>query len=136
MGRCMSVDLDVGVVSAADPANVPAAAGGDANVADLAYSVTYKKSPVSLKAECYWFWRGFSRNVYNNSKAPEVAPVKVAATELELEASSSSDDLPQTGCFAEGQGADDLPSIGSVPHESGTCRRCCFFPKGRCANGT
>merc|ERR1719420_2454048 len=28
-----------------------------------------------------------------------------------------------------------LPSIGSAGHGAGTCRRCCFFPKGRCMNG-
>lgn len=29
----------------------------------------------------------------------------------------------------------DLPSIGSAMHASGECRRCNFFPKGRCQNG-
>mmetsp|Transcript_4793 Transcript_4793/g.11219 ORF Transcript_4793/g.11219 Transcript_4793/m.11219 type:complete len:310 (+) Transcript_4793:98-1027(+) len=28
-----------------------------------------------------------------------------------------------------------LPSVGSAGHAEGTCRRCCFFPKGRCNNG-
>lgn len=28
-----------------------------------------------------------------------------------------------------------LPSIGSAEHAAGTCRRCNFFPKGRCQNG-
>jgi len=28
----------------------------------------------------------------------------------------------------------ELPSIGSVEHESGTCKRCNFFAKGRCQN--
>jgi hypothetical protein len=28
-----------------------------------------------------------------------------------------------------------LPSIGSADHVAGTCRRCNFFPKGRCQNG-
>lgn len=27
------------------------------------------------------------------------------------------------------------PSIGSEGHASGECKRCCFFPRGRCANG-
>jgi len=27
------------------------------------------------------------------------------------------------------------PSLGSAGHSTGTCRRCCFFPRGRCANG-
>jgi len=38
------------------------------------------------------------------------------------------------------QGADDalpqdLPSVGSTLHAAGECRRCNFFPKGRCQNG-
>eukprot|EP00933_Yihiella_yeosuensis_P043380 TRINITY_DN38148_c0_g1_i1.p1 TRINITY_DN38148_c0_g1~~TRINITY_DN38148_c0_g1_i1.p1 ORF type:complete len:690 (-),score=188.04 TRINITY_DN38148_c0_g1_i1:442-2511(-) len=28
-----------------------------------------------------------------------------------------------------------LPSIGSAEHRAGTCKRCNFFPKGRCQNG-
>lgn len=28
-----------------------------------------------------------------------------------------------------------LPSIGSAGHADGTCKRCAFFPKGRCKNG-
>merc|ERR1719478_449236 len=30
---------------------------------------------------------------------------------------------------------DELPSLGSANHGDGTCKRCCFFPKGRCQNG-
>jgi len=30
---------------------------------------------------------------------------------------------------------DSLPSKGSVGHASGTCKRCCFFPRGRCMSG-
>jgi hypothetical protein len=29
----------------------------------------------------------------------------------------------------------NLPSIGSAGHAFGTCKRCCFHPKGRCVNG-
>mmetsp|Transcript_81697 Transcript_81697/g.243590 ORF Transcript_81697/g.243590 Transcript_81697/m.243590 type:complete len:440 (-) Transcript_81697:178-1497(-) len=29
----------------------------------------------------------------------------------------------------------ELPSIGSAKHHEGACKRCCFFPKGRCLNG-
>lgn len=29
----------------------------------------------------------------------------------------------------------DLPSIGSSGHATGECKRCAFFPKGRCLNG-
>jgi len=27
------------------------------------------------------------------------------------------------------------PSVGSAGHAAGVCKRCCFFPRGRCANG-
>jgi hypothetical protein len=27
------------------------------------------------------------------------------------------------------------PSMGSEAHNSGQCKRCCFFPRGRCTNG-
>lgn len=27
------------------------------------------------------------------------------------------------------------PSLGSANHVTGACKRCCFFPRGRCANG-
>jgi len=27
------------------------------------------------------------------------------------------------------------PSMGSEAHAQGTCKRCCFFPRGRCTNG-
>jgi len=30
---------------------------------------------------------------------------------------------------------DDLPSIGSAQHATGECKRCNFYPKGRCQNG-
>jgi len=30
---------------------------------------------------------------------------------------------------------ESVPSIGSYAHLSGQCSRCCFHPKGRCANG-
>eukprot|EP00933_Yihiella_yeosuensis_P025394 TRINITY_DN19723_c0_g1_i1.p1 TRINITY_DN19723_c0_g1~~TRINITY_DN19723_c0_g1_i1.p1 ORF type:complete len:242 (-),score=40.17 TRINITY_DN19723_c0_g1_i1:24-749(-) len=32
-------------------------------------------------------------------------------------------------------GPDGLPSLGSVGHAQGDCKRCCFHPKGRCSNG-
>jgi len=29
-----------------------------------------------------------------------------------------------------------LPSIGSAGHADGTCKRCCFYPRGRCISGS
>jgi hypothetical protein len=44
---------------------------------------------------------------------------------------------PQTGVVPGGgdSPASGVPSIGSYAHLSGQCSRCCFHPKGRCANG-
>jgi len=39
--------------------------------------------------------------------------------------------LAEMNYLATGQ----FPSVGSASHFSGDCRRCCFFPKGRCTNG-
>jgi hypothetical protein len=36
---------------------------------------------------------------------------------------------------AEELGEGELPSVGSAAHFDGTCKRCAFFPKGRCRNG-
>lgn len=30
----------------------------------------------------------------------------------------------------------ELPSVGSAGHADGSCKRCAFFPKGRCKNGS
>eukprot|EP00931_Biecheleriopsis_adriatica_P015627 TRINITY_DN11832_c0_g1_i2.p1 TRINITY_DN11832_c0_g1~~TRINITY_DN11832_c0_g1_i2.p1 ORF type:complete len:350 (+),score=73.28 TRINITY_DN11832_c0_g1_i2:129-1178(+) len=42
------------------------------------------------------------------------------------------EDLVLCPVYTEGAA---LPSVGSAGHGDGTCRRCCFFPKGRCNNG-
>lgn len=42
------------------------------------------------------------------------------------------EDLGLCPIYSEGAA---LPSVGSAGHGDGTCRRCCFFPKGRCNNG-
>lgn len=50
-------------------------------------------------------------------------------------------ELPATGDKYEPPAAlnapshTELPSVGSVGHEDGTCKRCAFFLKGRCKNG-
>jgi len=46
--------------------------------------------------------------------------------------SSDEDILGLCPTYAEGV---PLPSAGSARHGEGTCKRCCFFPKGRCSNG-
>jgi hypothetical protein len=46
--------------------------------------------------------------------------------------SSSDDDLVVCPTYSD---TVPLPSIGSATHSEGSCKRCCFFPKGRCNNG-
>eukprot|EP00931_Biecheleriopsis_adriatica_P017428 TRINITY_DN12519_c0_g1_i1.p1 TRINITY_DN12519_c0_g1~~TRINITY_DN12519_c0_g1_i1.p1 ORF type:complete len:696 (+),score=167.74 TRINITY_DN12519_c0_g1_i1:119-2089(+) len=49
------------------------------------------------------------------------------------EASEASDDESVDERLPAPEGP--LPSLGSADHASGTCKRCNFFPKGRCQNG-
>jgi len=56
-------------------------------------------------------------------------------------------EVPSTASSDKGESSDDegpcptysesaaIPSVGSAMHRDGTCKRCCFFPKGRCNNG-
>mmetsp|Transcript_145888 Transcript_145888/g.406349 ORF Transcript_145888/g.406349 Transcript_145888/m.406349 type:complete len:446 (-) Transcript_145888:159-1496(-) len=53
--------------------------------------------------------------------------VSTAPTENEPEAEATPD-APE-GALLE------HPSVGSAQHFEGGCKRCCFFPKGRCVNG-
>lgn len=43
--------------------------------------------------------------------------------------------VPAASTVAVQPGGDGVPSIGSYAHLAGQCSRCCFHPKGRCANG-
>eukprot|EP00444_Apocalathium_aciculiferum_P006706 CAMPEP_0183395486 /NCGR_PEP_ID=MMETSP0370-20130417/9348_1 /TAXON_ID=268820 /ORGANISM="Peridinium aciculiferum, Strain PAER-2" /LENGTH=521 /DNA_ID=CAMNT_0025576109 /DNA_START=127 /DNA_END=1694 /DNA_ORIENTATION=+ len=51
---------------------------------------------------------------------------------------AAEDDLSMEGDVrreaAAAANLDDLPSMGSEKHAEGLCKRCCFFPKGRCLN--
>lgn len=49
-----------------------------------------------------------------------------------LSSGDEEEDLGLCPVYSEGAA---LPSVGSAGHGDGTCRRCCFFPKGRCVNG-
>jgi len=67
-------------------------------------------------------------------------PVRSVPPRLESDESSSEEDeidTPSGKWFARVAelGPDGLPSIGSAEHAEGNCKRCCFFPKGRCQNG-
>jgi len=50
-------------------------------------------------------------------------------------ASASAAGIALAAATPGGPPVDGVPSIGSYAHLSGQCSRCCFYPKGRCANG-
>lgn len=65
-------------------------------------------------------------------------PSPVLPQEDSAEAETEAEDEPQaekSGEVAAPEVDASLPSIGSAKHASGTCKRCCFFPKDRCKNG-
>lgn len=57
-------------------------------------------------------------------------PRATSSTQETEEEKEDSDDEVQNG-LANGP----LPSLGSADHASGNCKRCNFFPKGRCQHG-
>jgi hypothetical protein len=141
MGRSVSCDLDVRLIphaAAADPAS-PSAPLADLSSTPGCSSccsptqqrqpeVAYKVSPVSSRAAWYWFWRGLNQK----AKSKRVA---LNQNDDFRQASTSSDDEHFVDDWNDYSDEGGLPSIGSADHKLGTCRRCCFFPKGRCANG-
>lgn len=65
-----------------------------------------------------------------SSKPCTTAPPKTSS----VEANSTPAELPKPGTgVIEANGK--LPSKGSVGHSDGSCKRCAFYPKGRCQNG-
>jgi len=88
-------------------------------------------------------WEPYDRQgeAHIHAEIDHLLTAKTAATavdRLEVPSTASSDD---------GESSDDegrcpmysesaaIPSMGSAMHRDGTCKRCCFFPKGRCNNG-
>mmetsp|Transcript_9005 Transcript_9005/g.25132 ORF Transcript_9005/g.25132 Transcript_9005/m.25132 type:complete len:324 (-) Transcript_9005:211-1182(-) len=55
--------------------------------------------------------------------------------EDEEEDDSGDDDGSEDETIVAMVAAGELPSLGSAKHLEGQCKRCCFFPKGRCLNG-
>jgi len=158
MGRSISNDLDVSYISDASvdaPGQAESIGLIDSSIASAGAwpDVAYKMSPVSSRAAWYWFWRGLSSTVNTKVVASSVPFTSCAATGVQLEACTlATDDIGhkdsvETSSSDHERWLDDwtddtpysneaeLPSIGSAQHWDGTCQRCCFFPKGRCANG-
>eukprot|EP00928_Gymnodinium_smaydae_P054408 TRINITY_DN38184_c0_g1_i1.p1 TRINITY_DN38184_c0_g1~~TRINITY_DN38184_c0_g1_i1.p1 ORF type:complete len:353 (-),score=58.60 TRINITY_DN38184_c0_g1_i1:116-1057(-) len=93
--------------------------------------VTYKMSPGSLRAALFW--------AQARSAADGAAIGECSVQERAPDVDAFSDEETDDGLGPEHvtvYSADaPLPSVGSAAHGDGTCRRCCFFPKGRCQNG-
>mmetsp|Transcript_58770 Transcript_58770/g.137199 ORF Transcript_58770/g.137199 Transcript_58770/m.137199 type:complete len:332 (-) Transcript_58770:99-1094(-) len=64
----------------------------------------------------------------------EQTPKPTRWTEMDSSSSDDSDEEDEGLCPRFYENA-PLPSVGSASHGLGTCKRCCFFPKGRCNNG-
>merc|ERR1719446_151189 len=84
-----------------------------------------------------------------SSSAAAFVPLQCVPTQATSGMSASADPPVDTGSAATkctdvdqetstGQSTceGDLPSVGSAGHADGSCKRCAFFPKGRCKNGT
>jgi len=50
-------------------------------------------------------------------------------------ADDADDNADVEATLAAAMASGQLPSVGSAKHDEGLCKRCCFFPKGRCHNG-
>ncbi|CAJ1327194.1 unnamed protein product [Effrenium voratum] len=71
---------------------------------------------------------------------PSTNPSPGAAKALHLENMSSEEgdaelQTPSGTVTTSAELGHELPSLGSAGHATGDCKRCCFYPKGRCQNG-
>jgi hypothetical protein len=78
---------------------------------------------------------------FENVVSPDSDPAVVLNTGDSLDADRAASDAPKDidapvtfggKPFVPGS---ELPSVGSAGHSDGSCKRCAFFPKGRCLNG-
>lgn len=91
-------------------------------------AVTYCLSPTSARAIGYCTMLGGLKDL----GAVQHDFASGGSTDDGGDCSEDEEDLGLCPEFSEGA---ELPSVGSAGHGEGTCRRCCFFPKGRCNNG-
>jgi hypothetical protein len=105
-------------------------------------SAAYSMSPRSAKATGQWLesHEGPSKPAWPLARPERISWAKEmdsddsASSTRSSEDGDASDDEDLGLCPAYSEGA-ALPSVGSAGHGTGHCRRCCFFPKGRCMNG-
>jgi len=101
--------------------------------------VSYRMSPISARAAGLMqerLDRADAKTQIDKCAEAEVGRVRSSgSTDEDCESSGDEDDDEDLGlCPIYKEGA-ALPSAGSAGHADGSCRRCCFFPKGRCNNG-
>jgi len=110
-------------------------------------ATTYTMSPTSARAVQLQSPTGQSMSTYSQPVQYKVVP---ATADMKLQEEADDDE-------GDGDDSDDgdvvaphlrnledapkpppgaeHPSMGSEAHNTGTCKRCCFFPRGRCTNG-
>jgi len=78
-----------------------------------------------------------AQDVSEATAAPEVVAADVDAESESPEGGDADkdDDAESVSGTATVVDMDSLPSVGSALHGTGECKRCNFFPKGRCQNG-
>jgi len=133
--------LDAAAGKDADSESDVSTPPSDNSVPRYQSAVTYLYTPTSALAE--GLWRSLTQAAISSKQASKTkggrAALGVQALQEEEDDAASSDGedededieiCPVYSATAE------LPSLGSAAHSTGSCRRCCFFPKGRCTNGS
>lgn len=126
----LSASLSVSTASTCSPLDVAAVKDAD-SISSVASSAQYAAhqspvryifTPTSARAALSW-----------RSLTQAAMPVKEASPRCEVSSGGEEEDEDVHICPIYSEHA-ELPSLGSAGHGEGTCRRCCFFPKGRCFN--
>lgn len=113
--------------------------------AHLLPKVTYRLTPRSARAAGLWQTLVAAAAREERARVKAASTAKLAPPSTDTPECLSNSDNDEDDCSSdeeEDQGRcpqysedAELPSLGSAGHGEGTCRRCCFFVKGRCNNG-
>lgn len=76
-----------------------------------------------------------ARSARSASGNAENFPAHTKDAAGQLRASSSKSVADRALADKTNTHTDALPSQGSLQHDAGQCKRCCFFPRNRCTNG-
>lgn len=128
MANCMRDSLDAGQVFDVTPSSAGLPAESSPS---LMPGVTYFMSPRSAMA---WGRVLVFPQCAQACAVDEGAASTAQGQQEDGDASDDDEEEDSVMCPVYSEGA-ALPSAGSAGHGAGACRRCCFFPKGRCSNG-